>query len=339
MTAAFFIALAFPPPSLSFAQCDIDFHGSTAQDSSYGFVVLDHQGFNDDMYLNVNVDGRWEVENALVVVSPPFGQQQRQGFHFSLGVPDGTDVTTVMTGYSVTPGTVAVPPPLASAAPVGSKIESVHGTAGSVIFHTPAKRWVGKTKKLPVGSKGEITGVPNQPCGPNQCVPTAISNLLKWLKSKFPGWKLPDDKTSIAAVAAALGWGPDGVPFNQWVEAKRTFLKPFGIKTTKHNQSEGDVDKMIMGLNSGTCVIEMEVGKEDQDGGHCVAVTSMTKLEGGKCQVTVVHDPEQKNGATDPLTETITFEMSTGKITSGPPWATDKKIHGFAMECMPMVKK
>lgn len=343
MTTLLLAVLAIAPmtgapvlDSLSFAQIDIDYDGGSVFNSSFGYVRLSHNGYPSAMYLNVNVDGRWEVENALVTSVDGIRQQQ-EGFHFNIGVPDGMNITEIMVGASLTPDILLSPPPPDHPVGVGNKLESLNSfMTSSPLRLGVATAFKGK-KKRGGPSEGKIEGVPNQPCGPNQCVPTAISNLLKWLKAKYPGIKLPDDAITITAIALALGWGDTGVPFDVWVDRKRKYLEAFcKIKTTKHNQGEGDIQVLINGLNSQMAVVEMEVGAEDQDGGHVVAVCSLTKLEGGKCSVTFKHDPVQKNNPADVVTETITFEMSNGKITEGPAWAQGKKIKGFAMETLPV---
>lgn len=338
LLACFLTATLPMVDSISFAQCDIAFDGSQQQNSNWGYAQLNYTGIQQDMYLNVNVDGRWEIENALVTSSKGIGLQQQEGWHFNLGNPDGMNVTGVMYGATLTPDVVVSPPPITQFGGVGNKLEGVYSTNSAFpIFHTPPGKFKGRKKKdpLPPGAEGEIAGVPNQPCGKAECVPTAISNLMKWLKSKFPGMKTPDAAITIQAVAAGIEWAPGGgAETEEWRKKKEKYLKSLGdkITTAGKNQSEGSVDEMITALMGQQSVIEMQVGDQTEKGGHCVAVTSMVKLEGGLCKVTFNHDPAQNNTPGDVKTENITFEMSTGKITDGPPWAKDKFIHGFVMQ-------
>jgi len=169
-------------------------------------------------------------------------------------------------------------------------------------------------------------GVPNQEVGPNECVPGAISNSLKFLQMQ--GLKLPDAMISIDAMKMATGWtmagGAPTTTFNPpaWWDRKNTYMQNNKLPvTTTTSMSFADA-LAALGKH---CDIELRVQ------GHAAVVTGIVPLANGDYGIIIQHDTDQ-GAAGGTKSEVVIYKSSDGTLWDG--WGINgKALDRFVIEC------
>ena len=296
-------------PELRFKQIDFQIEGTSIPNSSWGDCFLTFTGSEDVMYFNLKVNGNWVVQDVPVPSGAGVGNRQTVGFNFDLGVPSGINVTNLNYVYSLTSHTLWAPP---TGTPVSATVgdERVRMNSGikGATIPTPgiAPLIMGSDALLLAIARATFT---NQEC-PNvgECVPTAVSNSLKYLND-LNGLGLTDAQTSIGTMKTATGYDPSPPPgcYSNWPTTKDNYMQANGypINTT----TTTNWDDVVNAVNNGADV-------ELRSPTHCAAVTGATKNADGTYTFTVSHDTDQGN-AGGCKTETVTFDPATGKYTGG----------------------
>ena len=323
-------AIPSPAQTLQFSQIDFNLDGNFTPDSGWGAVDFTFTGSNDVLYFNLSVNGTWQVLDMPVLTTEDVGTSQTQRFTFDLGVPDGVDVSSLNYGYTLTTAPTGVMPPSTVSAAVLPDAYEVYASGGTVDFPTtPGTAGPTQGSTTTSGSSAVHKNFPNQQAGPRECAPTAVSNSCKFLKAKH-GLPIADSSISIAKMKTAVGfiagWGS---PRDTFWSNKKAYMKAHKIPITTKKVEKADIAKIIPEIKDGQDV-EMEIF------GHTVAVTGIKDLGGGKYSVTVAHDKKQSDPNKGNVTETATYDKSTGKWSGA--LKMYKGINYFVVEC-PLPKK
>ena len=319
---------------IDFYQMDFNLDGATYKDTDWGSVDFTFTGEEPIMYFNLAVNGGWQVQNVPVLSIEGVGVRQSISFAFDLGVPSGTDVTSLNYGCTFTDTTIDSMPDETEAADVFDwEVVVSSGAAGEEIpALEPAKPLVG-------GAVVNVTicphaNFPNQECGLNECVPAAVSNSLKFLNKKHK-LELNDNDLSIAKMKEATKWEPDGcwidsddsrpenTSKNAWWQDKKAYMESNNISVTTRKIT--DVSKLAAEIDAGQDI-------ELQGDWHTAAVVGITALWGGWYGIDVAHDTKQgQNGGTK--TETIFYDPSTKKFTGSPGFFDGSSFRYAVVEC------
>ncbi len=169
---------------LEIYQVDFNFDGTQYQDTEWGAVQFTYTGQTEIMYFNLAINDSWQVQNAPILSAEGVGVEQTITLYFDLGSTRGDDVSLVDYGYQFTPFIFDYPPTTDTTAVVEPQdIVLYSGTGGKLPEPEPAKKHVGGKAKTPVKHSLDPNKFPNQPAGPNECTPTAISNSLNFLNN------------------------------------------------------------------------------------------------------------------------------------------------------------
>ncbi|HEV8612629.1 MAG TPA: hypothetical protein VGQ73_03900, partial [Gemmatimonadales bacterium] len=199
--------------SLTFSQLNIDFDGDLHPQSEWGAATVQYVGADNTLYFNLAVNDVWRIQNIPLLSREGDGVLQSSNVNFDLGNTPGALVTTLQYAASLTTAPITQMPAGATAAAVGQQDYTIFTglIGGTVPFTPPTPALVGGGGNGPKTTHSD--GFPNQQAGKNECGPAAASNSLQWLKKKH-NLAIPDAAITIAALKAALGWTPTGVPGN-----------------------------------------------------------------------------------------------------------------------------
>lgn len=317
-------SLIFPADARAeFAQVDWDLEGVITNDSEWGSLDLTFSGSAEVQYLNLCVNGSWQAQNVPLLSVGGTSGPKTMNVMFDLGVPRGMPIGNISYGFMITSSPQWMMPPSTSTAAVGDR-EFVLGsgtTPGSIAGPPePAAPIAGDQV---TNSAKHDKPFPNQECGKNECVPAAVSNSLQFLNSQH-NLGMDAGAIDIGDMKSATGWGPSGCLWT-WYDYKAHWMeeKNLPINTSaKVGSGSINMDDVINDIKNGNDV-EL-VAKSPKGGGHCVAVTGVTKNADGTYSVTIAHDTKQdKPGGTK--TETVTYDPATGKFTGG-------SLNGWSLE-------
>ncbi|MGQ9706714.1 MAG: hypothetical protein ACUVWP_06920 [bacterium] len=292
---------------LYFYQINFDLDGRIKTDSSYGLVNLNFDRTTDILYFNLVVNDNWIVENIPILSFELAGDRQSRFIMFDLGIEDGNNVDKLDYAYSLTKETISERPDNIKSKQVGDY---------EVIFYSGLFDEPFNLFKIGVVMGGAVSSYllqdenfPNQESGKKECVPTAVSNSLRYLNSKF-NLGLTDDQVSIAKMKYATRW--NGGCSSDWWRYKKDFME---VNNYPINTERMGGDYSTMFDRAGEA---LEDGKDVElcFDKHCVAVIGITKTGDTTYSVDIVHDIQQgRDGGT--VIETVTFDYNTGKFTSG----------------------
>jgi len=317
-----------PAQTLQFNQTDFEFNGILTPDSDWGSVDLTFTGTSGELYFNLSVNGTWQVQDVPILSGEGPGILQTTTLAFSLGVPTGTDVSSLNYGFTLTPAPTGVMPPSALTAPVTPASVVMYSSGDPAPFPTgpaPAVPDVGNGA-APVGRpQAHHRNFPNQQSPPNCCLPTAVSNSLKFL-NRENGLGLSDAATSIDSMKTVCGFvdgvGCDGV---FWWQQKDIYMIMEGYPITTKQVKPADIATIIQEIQNGQDV-EMDIYS------HEVAVWGIKDLGGGKYRIYIKHDANQNDDVLGLQTGSSTFDTNTGKFTSGL-LTSYFGIYDFVVEC------
>ena len=296
--------------------------------SDWGMMHLIFKGSDKILYLNLAINEMWAIQNLPVLSIEGKNVEQEQCFDFPLGVPSGTELTDVLFGYSLTENPITSPPEENIYTKLEDEQYIIYNGGADVIMHTKplsSGPVIGGT----VVDSAKNENFPNQEAGDGECVPTAVSNSLKFLKKKH-NLNIKDEDITIEKMKKACNWGEkhvdgktvkgawifhdDNRPAgekNAWWEDKDKYMKNHNLPITTKKVSPDKIDDIIKEMKAGQD-IEAELK------GHTVSVVGIAKLANGKYSVTVAHDKEQgkaggcvtETGVWDPATKTWSGALS-----------------------------
>lgn len=307
--------------------------------SAHGSVTVGYIGNDPPPYFNLIVNGDWVVENILLLPHAGTGVAQSLTIGFDLGVPDGTDVTEVLAGWTTDSSPRLVPPSPDGFYSVGDRDVTMGPgfTYGHIDIKPPVNLRGGA---LASSSSWAVCGrnMPGLDCaGLFECVLAATSNSLGWLQDAYgipPSDKAVDDMTMVTAT----GWDVNGCT-SEWPATKDSYMdnNGYGINTDTyppgdppnnldpdHDATAADCDNAMNAVNGGRDV-------EICGGDHCAALIGMARLANGTYQMTVAHDTDQ-DGDGGVKIETVIYDPGPPATTSGG-WSFDgNPINGFVSE-------
>jgi len=301
-------------------QTDYTLDGVQTNDSGWGEVEIDIESTGAVDFVNLAVDGLWTVNNLPV---PPFasaGSTHTVTVRFNLGVPDGTPLSGVGYGYSLTPSALpAAPEEIEASIVEDHDFIMDSGEDGFILpYNPPPEPILWHPATITDSAFHAWEDIVNQDCGPNECAPTAISNSLKTLAGTNPGM-LDGLGIDIGNMEPATGWDADGAPAGTpedpgaWWNLKDTWMQshpeyPISTEIVTGTANFGDI---MDALKNGQDV-ELRVP------GHVVMVAGAIQLSNGDYILYVAHDTDQtKDGGT---TIEPVYWNSNSNTFHGPGW-------------------
>ena len=355
-----------PCEYVEFYQVDFELDGNLTTNSDWGVVDLTFVGSTSILYFNLTVDGTWQVQNIPVQNLGDVGFTQVQRFWFDLGNAVGDDVTSLEYVYLLTTD------PLLSA-PAGPGTPIAVGDEDFILYGSaiPLSADVPPAAVAAVGGEVEDQAMhahrnfPNNVCGFQECVPTAVLNSLQFLNTKHDlgigAAEITKAKMKEATnwetkrIASVAGPGVDRVidpyppklpdPFdipgswlfpdknaapgekNAWWQDKKAYMKAhkLPIKTTQLKANE--IGKIAAEIDAGQDV-EVSMGRC-----HLAAIQGIKKLKNGNYEITFAHDTNQKD-AKESKPEKCTWDPTTKSWVNGAPtFVIAGGIDYFVVEC------
>jgi hypothetical protein len=336
--------------SLEFSQVDFNMDNLIYTDTEWGKLNFTFAGFDGFKYLNLAVNGSWQIQNIPVVTYDGVGVDQSIGYFFNLGCARGTDLTSLQYDYALTDAVLGTMPGGSTPSPVASSnvnlwpgesfTEDVPGTPAALATAEPL---IGG----PVAAGATAVAhekFPNQSAKNNGCVPTAISNSVKYLKD-VKKLSIPDSETSIETMEKELGWSADkGCDPDAWPAKKKTWGEKYGITTriiaapTTEAELKTLFDNIVKEMKDKQDV-ELRYKYEDVDGGgkkvtkmHIAPLVSITPQADGTYSIQFGDDLEQGDGEKGEVTAG-TFDPKTGKLKRPNCVVQDKTLFSVIIEC------
>ncbi len=295
VTAVLLAAPATATVSLDFRQLEfalVAIDGTPAPPmtaSAWGSVRIVYTGPAVPQYLNMRVDGEWRVANLPLLAYDGVGTFTAASF--DLGVPDGTRVTTLGDGFSVTAHPLEAPPPMTGIAAVGVQIVGGGGlgeeTANPPTVKPPPPPKPGSEDGDRIIASAFHKNFPIQQCAFNACVSTAVSSSLQFLnmtrKLGIPETDIePDDVARILGTPAPGNW--DSLK-DKWVHGR-------GWRVRARRVS--NVEEVLKAVKPGQDVeIAVTTGAEptgSENPGHVAPVIAVIRRADGTFWITVAED-------------------------------------------------
>jgi len=320
---------------LAFFQLDVTLDTDSVPNSDWGEVHVIHEGAAQLRYFNLTVNGSWQVRNAPLLSAEGVGTTQTEVFSFDLGVSPGVDVTQL--SYAAT---IELSP--RGEMPHGDTLAAVLSRAYFIAAGiTDDEPWLVPPARPFIsffqdGQRVTHEGFPNQQSRPSECVPTAVSNSLQWLKKKH-GLNIADDELTIDKMKAAVGWhgplaGKEAGADQGWEKLKDKYMKAKGFPISTKKVHPTDFRAVHKAL-ADNCDVELTTRK------HAVAVIGMQGCDPKKdptsktkCELTVAHDSDQANNNAGTIEERVTYTPTNGRLDNGGPW-TGEQVREFVIEC------
>jgi hypothetical protein len=303
--------------------------GPTAP-SRWGAVDLSYAPAPRLMYFNLSVRSGWLLRNVPVFPTLEQVDQYTQSMYFDLG---SEGLSRIQYGYALTAFPIETIPALNNQAELLTRSETyysgIHDELMGPLADSP-QVWNGSGFPDVLYCRLDY---PNQPCGKNECGPTAVSNSLRWLKKEY-GLEIPEDQLTIDAWKDILQWAGDGVKNGNWANFKVNYCND------KNKALPVDSEK-LPGAHIAEALKQFEKGQavEMYVGNHITALICMGKDSDGNYVVNAISDAAQegqdKKG--NPVSQVIKIDKD-GNTTSGPAWAVGKngaglKVQNFLVQC------
>ncbi len=316
--------------TLHFYQLDLMLDDILYTDLDWGELdlTLTPQADTGLVYLNVTVNGSWQVEN--MPIWPPTADEgsKTRCIAFDLGVPAGSTITYINYGYSLTSSAVSGPPAETGITVVANRKSVLNRGAGGVPIYAllPARR--AKAGEVPDPTKHSHKKFPNQDCERFECAPTAVSNSLKFLNDKH-NMDMDEADLSIGKMDTACGFVEGwGCPRDTWWILKKRYLEKNKIPVTTDKIT--DLSKLAAEIDAGQDV-------ELQGDWHTAAIVSITDLGDGKYEIEVAHDKEQGKPGSGPAVDKITYDPATNTFEGSPGFFDGSSFRYAVVECPKVV--
>jgi len=330
--------------SIELYQVDYTIDDVTVYDSSFGAVDVTYEGKSSVQYFNLLYNEAWVIRNIPLLSCEGVDTEQTVTMSFDLGVQDGVDVTSAVVASSVDDEPREEPPEVTY--PIAIITWVVRIFQGEDI--------IGSLISIPVNEFGmEVDGnnwscintsIENQEADLNGCVPTAISNSLKYLKKRHPTklGNVSDDDIDVDSMEDAVDYVQDqGVFGGTWPDDKDQYMKDNNIPITTRKFPAG-MNNANSEASAQDCETALEELKKGQDvelrgRGHTVMIVGMAKLKNGKWVIYVAHDTDQgdlPNHRGGQRVEKVMYDPSAANPVAEGGWALNgNSIRGFVVEC------
>lgn len=312
----------------AFFQLDVWFDGVPSERSDWGAVQVRYRAARHVQYFNLAIAGRWILRNAPLFPAKEPGPIETF-FYFGLGVMPGVVVGGLSAAASIASEPAETPPRMYLPVPVLPREESYWTN----FQDEPYEPLESPPDTYPGGPFGQVVfcrkDYPNQPCGRNECAPTAVSNSMQWLNKEY-GLRIDPAKLTIDYWKEALGWTVDGVKHGAWAIAKKKFVddKANGLPIDSETETAGHGKRVLAEFKRGQAV-EVDIGP------HTSAVICMEVDANGNFHLMCASDPKQKgpNHPENPTTQQVVISPN-GEVISGPPqWARGQVVNNFVIQC------
>lgn len=325
---AVFASLGGPswPTDLLFSQMSYRLDGVSTELTEYGRCRVDYAGNDGPLFFNLSIGGQWRIRNAPLI---DYGPASSVDLSFDLGSVRGSVVSDLTFGWSLT-STPGLMPASTLFAPV---------TQASVVEHSGIQGESLKTDVSPAPApkpgdsatewKAKHVGFPNQEAKEGECVPTAVSNSLKFLKKSKPGsFNPPDDEISREAFRLVTGYHYPIAANANWAQLVERHInqKRWPIKQTEISSYQEILDAVKRGAD---VVV--------QGTGHVAAVQGITKLADGSYALDLAEDTDQEDNQPPKPGETNRIVINgDGKVIEGGGEWTDNYVErGYVKEVVP----
>ena len=335
---------------VAFYQNNIDLGLETEFDSDWGTLKLSYAGYNGMKYVNLSVNTpgtttNWQIENMPLWTLGKAGVKQSMSFYFDIG-DKGIDVSNLNYGLMITDDPLLFPPPMTDLSIVSGrsvKIYNGFGETGRIFGPVGVENAVpsvGKTQETPsIDTTRHILKdtMPNQESKLFECIPTAVSNSLKYLKKHFE-LEFDSSYASIDSIKKAVRFGldfPNGASLLHWHEYKKAYMDSNSIPiTTRRIDSidvSGRIASLIQEIDDGQ---DIELSIETIDNGvtygHMVNLVGIQRLGNGRYNFIIQNDIAQGTpGGTEQ--ETLVYDTTVNKFTTGKFW--DYTVSSVVIEC------
>lgn len=328
-------------PDLKFAQRNYILSGTVENNSDWGELQLTTLGYPGIRYLNLSAMGpgisdQWQIRNIILSNNSAIGNPQTLTVAFDIGTK-GINTSAIQYGYSITEFPLLTPPPVNLTAPVTDediKLYTGFNTNGEPIGNPPIPPSVPNvtTTIAKDTSTHSVSDVPNQDCGPSECLPAAISNSLKFLRKEH-NLTFDSAYASMDSAKKACGWGQPGTDGDNWPTNKDNYMKKNNLPITTRVIPKDKIKQIIDEIDNKQDV-EMVVHWKRNDSlfSHIVNVVAIKKLDSGKYEITTQDDRKQ-GVAGGQKKETVRYDSTTNKFTSGDFVAYTEGIYNFVVEC------
>ncbi|MBL8007394.1 MAG: hypothetical protein JNJ56_07670 [Ignavibacteria bacterium] len=320
----------------NFYQRNASFGGLTDFNSDWGELQLKFTGYSGMRYLNLKVDApglttSWQIQNMILYSFYGAGQSETQGFAFDIGTK-GINVESINYGISITDYPLLSPPLISNSVDVSDKNFYVvtGGRDSNFLIGTPDVKDAVPLKAEPEPVIDTTTHkidslhlYPNQECQPFECVPTAVSNSLKYLK-KMHNLNFDTLNASIDTMKKALKYGEDfpvGCSMNKWPGYKKDFIESKGIPVTTRVIDSADVITYLDSLakeidNNQDIELDFVIEDNGQLFDHCVNLVGIKKVNSKEFVLNILNDIAQGQ-AGGQINEPHTYRTDTNRFTAG----------------------
>lgn len=313
--------------AVSFYQSDFTLDGASYTNTDWGSLDFTYTGSSNVMYLNVAVNGSWEIQNIPVLSQNGVGVTHTKSYDFDLGVASGTPVSSLSHDHSLTASPVGTMPGGSTSVSVGDRSFAISsGVTNAAIPALSAA--AGLIGHVVVGPAHGNSNFPNQDCGLNKCTPAAVSNSIQFLNEKKKLGIDPADIT-IDKMIDATKWEPDGcwidkgTGHNAWWEDKDAYMKANNLPITTRKIT--DLSKLGSELDDDQDI-------ELQGDWHTAAIVGLTELANGCYAIDVSHDTQQGiTGGT--MVQTTVYCPTTDKFVGSPGFLNDSGFRYAIVEC------
>lgn len=333
-----------------FYQNDIDLGKGTEINSDWGTLKIKHSGFNRMKYVNLSVSTPgtttiWQIENMPLWTIGNAGVVQSMSYYFDIG-DKGIDVATLNYGLEITDDPLMLPPPITSSAVVSDQFSKIYNGMGDIgrIYGAADVQAAGPN----VGKASDVPAIdttkhllkdpmPNQESKLYECVPTAVSNSLKYLKKHFE-LEFDSNYTSIDSAKKMVKFGenfPNGTSLLHWAEYKAAYMESKSIPITTRRIDSADVSgriaSLIQEIDDGQDIeLNIEVIIDDTTYGHAVNLVGIQRLGNGRYNFIIQNDIAQ-DAAGGVEQETLVYDTTSNKFTSGK--FIEYTISAISIEC------
>jgi hypothetical protein len=306
------------PFNIDFGQIDFYYDENIIVDSSWGTAKISYEPGDDILFFNFAIDYQWIIKNF-----PIMPIKNEFILDFNLGNHPGVDVKELDCACKLTYEPIDIIPDNYE---LFTDLKDI-----PVLWNSGEKDEVGIVSSIPnivCGSPIEWVShdssfIFNQPQGLAECVPTAISNSLKFLKAKH-NLNLDDEDISIEKMKAATEWD-DGCPFGWWNKMEKYLIDNEYRIATAFYTPPFDIDEIMQKINLGNDVLLRVPG-------HAAMVLGILKFSNGNYLFAIAHDTYQGPSGNDgEEIQYIIFDSNSMEFIGGK-WFNGRTLKRFVVE-------
>lgn len=308
--------------------------GGVTLHSEWGMASIRYLPTADVMYFSAIADGVIVANNVplLHLGAPGDGQPVEKVFTYRIRETPGEPTVTIEWDYRITddPSLIWIPDPKATAVATRQFCARAGLVGESLLYHRPLGFDPEKVAILEEYAAHEW-GFPNQPQGPVECVPAAISNSLNYLNTRFD-LALAPSELSIEKMKLASGWDLDygGAPprgtrdstEGWWRDHKAKYMEDHELGIITEDTTDPQV--ALEALRKGYDV-------EAEFHGHAAAMVAIGRFKDGRYVIEIAHDlyQDRARSGSQVVEGMILLDPITRQV-SGTVWAD--QLVGFVIE-------